>query len=541
MTSAPLRDYQTDLIAAVRAEWARGARNVVMVLPTGGGKTRIFSRILAEEPGASCVIAHRQEIVSQISLALAREGVRHNLIAQPATAAVVATAHVEAFGRSWLDTASRVAVASVDTLIRRKDLGAWAERVGLWVCDEAHHLLVGNKWGTATALFPRARGLMPTATPRRADGAGLGRHADGVADAMVVGPPMRALIDAGWLADYRVVCAQSHIEEYLGDVAASGDWSTATLRSAAERSHIVGDVVAGYLRYGEQRTGITFATDVGTAGHLADAYRAAGVPAELLTGETDVLVRQRILRRLERGDLRQLVAVDVVSEGFDLPAIQVASFARPTASLAVWMQQAGRALRPKADGGKALLIDHVGNFLRHGPPDRPREWSLDRRERRKAAASDGIPLRVCLGCAAPYERHLSACPWCGVEAPAPDGRGSPEQVAGELALLDDATLAALRGDLATVAMTVDEFRARQIEQHAPHVAVLANTKRHAERLAALAELRGAMARWGGTRRDEGLSDVEMQRLFYLTFGVDVLTAQTLGTAEAEALKTRVEG
>ena len=101
---------------------------------------------------------------------------------------------------------------------------------------------------------------------------------------------------------------------------------------------------------------------------------------------------------------------------------------------------------------KAIIIDHVGNWGRHGLPDKPREYTLDRRERRSKGAPDAIPLRTCLNtdCLQPYERVLSECPHCGTPAPAPAGRTTPEMVDGDLIELDPATLAVLRGEIAKV-------------------------------------------------------------------------------------------
>src|SRR5690606_24763517 len=138
---------------------------------------------------------------------------------------------------------------------------------------------------------PDCRGLGPTATPGRADGKGLGRHADGFMDIMValtdtpdgtlgvhVGnevtcAPAKVLIREGFLSPYRVACVESHITEFLGEVAKSGDWSQAALKSASERSSIIGDVVTSYRQFADGKIGITFATDVEPAGNIARAYR----------------------------------------------------------------------------------------------------------------------------------------------------------------------------------------------------------------------------------------------------------------------------
>lgn len=504
--------------------------------------TMILSDIVRQHQGASAVIAHRQELVSQLSLALARNGVRHRLIAAKPTIAAICQEHVATLGASWYDPGARCAVASVDTLIRAKGLESWAAQVTLWVTDEGHHVVDGNKWHSALQTFtnPAVRGLLPTATPARADGQGLGRHADGVADVMVQGPPMRWLIEQGYLTDYRVVCPESDMRLLDDEIGSSGDWSTAKLRAAAKASHIVGDVVSSYQRWASGRLGVTFCPDTETAAEIAQAYNAAGVRAGLLTGKTDGGVRRSLLRQFAAREIMQLVVVDIVSEGFDLPAIEVGSFARKTASLATYMQQFGRVLRPMAGKPSALIIDHVGNFLRHGPPDRPRDWTLDRRERR-SGPSTGIPMRVCLACYQPYERVRSACPYCETPAPPPAIRSSPAAVEGDLAELDPDVLAKLRGEVERTDMTTPDYgrwlASRRVEGPAYHGAVA----RHHAKQGAQAALREAMTEWVRDALARGYSDRETHRLFWATWGVDVLSARALPPAEADALRAKIIG
>lgn len=536
------RPDQFQFIGEVHQAWNQGAQNVVGVAATGFGKTVCIGYMNEQHPGASCIIAHRQELVGQLSLMLARYGIRHNIIAADATRRAIAAAHVAEFGACYYTPSAPHAVAGVDTLVRAEGLEAWASQVTFWTTDEGHHLVRGNKWDRAIGLFtnPACRGFLPTATPSRADGKGLGRHADGVADAMVEGPPMRWLIDQGHLTDYRIICVESDLHLLEQDVGASGDWSPQQLKRASERSHIVGDVVANYLRWVPGKRHITFATDTETAATMTAAYRANGVPAACLTGKTHDAVRRDILRKFKTGEILELVAVDVISEGFDLPAIEAVSFARPSMSLSVVWQQFGRALRPMPGKDRAIVIDHVGNLLNPaiGLPDRPRVWTLDRRDKRAKSASDAVASRVCLQCYSPFERIYRECPWCGFYAE-PEGRSAPSMVDGDLAEMSPDLLARLRGEIAEADRSIDDERWRLQATGLPATYVMSHVKHHAATLETRATLRAAMANWGGRQRAAGLNDSQMQRLFYLRFGVDVMTAQTLNRADGQALLDRI--
>lgn len=520
--------------------WNQGAVNVVGRADTGFGKTVCLGQLVEQNVGGSCVMAHRQELVGQISLMLGRYGIRHNIIAADATVRNIAAAHVAELGSCFYQPSAPVAVAGVDTLVRREIPAAWASQVTLTIPDEGHHVVRGNKWAEAMGLFPNARGFLPTATPARADGKGLGRHADGLADAMVQAPPMRWLIEQGFLTDYRIICRESDLTMVGEEVSASGDWSPAKLKNAAAKSRIVGDLVSNYLQFARGLLNIAFTTDTETAAKTTQAYRAAGVRAECLTGKTQDHLRRDILRKFSRREIDVIVAVDIISEGFDLPAIECVQFGRPTESLGLYMQQFGRALRPLPGKQRALILDHVGNVIRHLPPDRPRVWTLDRRDSRaRGKSDDSIPMRVCVACYEPYDAIYRECPNCG-HYPEPASRSSPEHVDGDLLEMDEATLNALRGSVAFADRTIDEERARLVGTHLHHVGVMSGVKRHAEACDARSTLRSAMALWGGVWHARGETDSQIQRRFFYTFGVDVMTAQTLSRTDSVALQGKIE-
>lgn len=529
-----LRPYQQDLHDAIADAWARGHSNVLAVLPTGGGKTVTFSHIVKEEIGASIVLAHRAELVSQMSLALAREGVRHRIIGPLSLIRLCVNGHINELSTSYYDANAKTGVASVQSVVANKTCADWFGQVKLWVHDEAHHLLKDNQFGKAVARLPNARGLGVTATPGRADGNGLGRHADGVFDIMVMGPEPRWLIDQGFLSRYKIFAPPSNIDLSAVHVTASGDYSPPELKAATRNSTVLGDTVAHYVKHASGKSGLTFSDSVENATEIAQKYRDAGVPAEVLTGKTPDALRANVIARFKNRQVLQIVSVALIDEGFDCPGVEVVSDAAATNSFNRFAQRFGRGLRIMDGKPHMIYLDHVGNTLRHGLPDARREWSLDRRERRSSGKSAAIPLRVCINeyCMQPYERVLKECPHCG-HYPPPPSRSAPEFVDGDLLELDADTLAALRGDIARIdGDAVIPYGATPIVEASVR-------KRHWERQQAQQQLRNAIAWWAGLEAAQGRGESESYRRFYHRFGLDVANAQTLGAREAGELTERV--
>lgn len=436
-------------------------------------------------------------------------------------------------------------------------------------------------------MFPNARGLGVTATPARPDGRGLGTNNDGMMDTMVRGPDMRYLIQAGYLTPYRIFAPPSDVNYSNVAVTASGELSTPQLSAAVHASkQFVGDVVDHYLRIAPGKLGITFCVDVASCVEIAAEYRLRGVPAEVINAETPPALRAAIMRRFRAREILQLVNVDILGEGVDVPAVEVVSMARRTASLVVYRQQAGRVLRLLlpvalrgawdtytdeqrrrfiAEGQKpfGIIIDHVGNVAMHGLPDSHKDWSLDRREKRGRgdAPNDVEPTRTCLNkdtgrdgsmipCLFSYSRILGPeCPECGfVHVPAK--RDGPEYVDGVLVEIDPEVIERMNADVAAVYAPFPEVATFHANPFQPVPGQLAAMKRHydqheagaaehAARQAAQATLRPVMATWGGWRTHEGDDVATMQRRFYYSFGLDVLSAQALGSDEAATLAGRI--
>ena len=278
-----------------------------------------------------------------------------------------------------------------------------------------------------------------------------------------------------------------------------------------------------------------------------------------MCAETSDRDRIAAIRKFRSRQILQLVNVDLFGEGFDLPAVEVVSMARPTASRNLFIQQFGRGLRIMVDhdgwdsltdaerrahiaaSGKpcAIIIDHVGNVHRHGLPDAPCKYTLERRERSASVATDVEPLRTCPQCAGMYSRYLPpVCPYCGYRAE-PASRRGPEFVVGNLLELDTETLAKMRGEVDKIDMPAADYKNYLESRHVPYLGVLAGIKRHAANQAAQKQLRDAIAMWGGHSRAAGKRDEESYIRFYLKYGVDVLSAQALHEKDALELFNKI--
>ncbi len=539
-----LRPHQEKLKANVFDHWFNnGHKDVVAISPTGSGKTVLGCNVIDTLNYPTAVVAHRKELVSQFSLTLNENEIPHSIIAPSATIKFIERKHRELHGYSTHHQSAQTRLAGIDTLVRRgNELRSWLPQVRLWVQDEAHHVLQDNKWGTGRAMFPNAIGLGLTADTRRADGKGLGRHADGIFDAIADGPEMRYLIDEGYLKDYRIICPPSDFDVASLKTGSTGDYSANAMKKAAQKSHIVGDVVQNYLKFAAGKQAVTFATDVETATEMAQRFNEAGVKSAVLSAKTHETMRFQILAQFERKEIRNIVNVDLFGEGFDCPAIECVIMARPTASFMLYLQQFGRGLRQLAGVTHGIIIDHVGNVKLHGLPDKPRPQSLDRRERgaRAKIDPDAIPLRVCTTCYEPYERIMKFCPHCGAEPEVTD-RSKPEFVDGDLAELDPSILQQLRQAADSVMKDPANVKAGLVQGGMPATQAhnIANGLRVKQ--AAQTELRSAIAWWAGYHKAAERGDSEIHRRFFHRYGVDVMTAQTLSTDDARKLCAKIIG
>lgn len=545
-----------------------GHRNVLRVLPTGGGKSVEISHDVLHDNLrgiADVTIAHRKELVTQMSMHVARAGVYHRIIGPANVIAETTAEHRREFGRSFINPTARSAVAGIDTLMsRREALRDWGRTIRKWRIDEAHHVLRFNKWGLVDELFPYALGLGVTASPRRPDGQGLGRGVpldgiidprtglvdpktvtkwsnDGLFDHMVNGPTMRELINMQQLTDYEFVIPTTDFDVNSLRITDSGDFSPKQMREASAKSRIVGDVVVNYCKFALGKQAIVFATDVATSAKMAAQFNMFGIPAASVSADTPAEVRSRYIREFKAGKIRVLCNVDLFGEGFDLPAIEVVIMARPTASIVVYLQQIGRALRLMAGKRYGLIIDMVSNLKRHGFPDKAHAWSLDRRDKnvKRAPDPDDMPITHCETCYKPFEAIYRCCPHCGAPvatvAPGAGGGRSIEQVDGDLMLLSADVLEKMRN--ATVLETAAQ-RGSQAAYASGIKGIAANIEaRQMAKIEAQGRLGAAIDLWAGQRVAAGDTLDMAYRRFYQAMGTDVLSVMNKSRNTADYLKT----
>ena len=387
-----LRPYQVQAVSNLRVAFRQGNHAALLVMPTGAGKTVVFTEIaqLAKANGKKVLIlVHRRELVTQASAKLKKIGVKHGTISAGSKPS-----------QHW------VQVASVQTLVRRLNSYNW--KPDLIIVDEAHHAVAGS-WERCLAHYKDAKVIGVTATPSRLDGRGLGSHFS----TLVSGPSVEQLTKLGFLSQHRVF-APPVIADLSNVKTRAGDYANDQLSAAMDRPTITGDAIGHYRRLADGLPAIAFCCSIAHATSVCESFKAAGYRAKLVTGNMKMEERDEAISGLADGRTQILCSVDVVSEGTDVPAVSAAILLRPTQSEALYLQQVGRILRPQP-GKIAIVLDHVGSTLKHGFVDDLRKWSLDSKPRRKNF--EGVPsVRQCPMCFAAFKPQ-PACPCCGFEFP----------------------------------------------------------------------------------------------------------------------------
>ncbi len=356
-----LRDYQLAAVELARNAYRKGARRVLLVAPTGAGKTVIFcwlARAAIAKGNRVLVVAHRSELIDQAVAKLAREGITDVGVIRrgPST-----------------NPEAAIQVASIQTLLKAQTL----PEATLVILDEAHHY-VADKWGEVASSYAKAKVLGVTATPMRADKSPLGD----LFDVLVPVSTTSELISAGHLVPCEIRAPSKR------------------------RQSLPGEPVDLLLEHAAGRPAVVFCHTLDQAEKLATGLTAKGVPAAHVDGTMKASERAARLAAFASGQLQVLCNMYVLTEGWDAPLAEVCMLARHVGSVANYLQMVGRVLRPHPGKEKALLLDLYGAVFEFGLPDEDRVYSLDGDPIGRA------PTKTCPACKGEVPLSVTECPLC---------------------------------------------------------------------------------------------------------------------------------
>ena len=381
----PLREYQKEIINNVKNAYRKGKTAPCIVLPCGGGKSVIVAEIAKKTTAKGnrvLFIVHRKELCDQIFKTF----------------------------REWGVNMSLCTIGMVQTVCRHIDK---IKPPALIITDENHHSKASS-YMTIYKAFPKAHRVGVTATPVRLDGSGL----KDVNDELIIG------VDAKWLIDNKYLSPFDYYAPSFVDLTGlktvRGEFETKSAEKIMLKKAIFGDVIENYRNLADGKQAICYCVSVKHSLAMAEAFNAAGIDARHIDGETPKDERDKIIEMFRSGQIDILCNVDLISEGFDVPDCECAILLRPTKSLTLYIQQSMRCMRYKP-GKRAIIIDHVGNYARHGLPDAAREWSLEGRPKKQTEKQekDEVQIKSCPECFKVFPLKdkngniNQFCPFCG--------------------------------------------------------------------------------------------------------------------------------
>ena len=353
-TNDVLRDYQREMKVRLFEEWDLH-RHVMVQMPTGTGKTHLLTAVVREflHRSDNCsdtriwIVAHRRELVEQIEDTVAKYGMRKE-------DGMVRVMSVQWLSRNW---------KAMDR-----------EYPGLIVIDEAHHALA-ETYRELWERYPDARKLGMTATPCRLNRKGF----TGLFDTLITSWTISEFIGKGWLSvfDYVSIRANSKEQRLIDTLrkrGADGDYQVKEMNEVLNRPPSIGRLYESIGKYADGKKGIVYAISIAHARQIANYYSAHGMKAVAIDSKTPALERKELVEDFRQGRIKVLVNVDIFSEGFDCPDVEFIQLARPTLSLAKYLQQVGRGLRKSGNKESCMLIDNVGLYRIFGLPTRQWDW-----------------------------------------------------------------------------------------------------------------------------------------------------------------------
>lgn len=395
-----IRPYQLEAIDQCRRAFASGSRRILLQAPTGAGKTVIAAQIVesaARKGRRILFLAHRRELVNQCADKLRRFGVDYGIL----------------MAGEDPSYEYEVQVASIDTLRVRcmKNQRQPMPKADVVIIDEAHRAM-SRTYQQVIEYYVKehnAAVLGMTATPIRSDGRGLGS----TFESMVRCPSIRELTKAGYLVPVQYYAPT--IPDLTGIKIVRGDYDERELEKAMDQRKAVGDIVENWVRVASDRPTIVFATSVKHSMHIRDEFVRAGFRAAHIDGTMGLADRDEVLRGLASDKYQIVTNCMVLTEGFDDPKLSCCVLARPTKNPGLYLQMAGRTLRPSPGKSDCILLDHSGNVYEHGFVADDRSWELSEGKaanngKAKQRPAERRPI-TCVKCAHVYEGQLR-CPRC---------------------------------------------------------------------------------------------------------------------------------
>lgn len=376
-----LRPYQSQLIEEVRQAWRQGYKSPCIVLPCGGGKSCIVAEMARRTTWNGkrvMFLVHRKELADQIFRTFVRCGVLMDMCD----------------------------IGMVQTFTRRLNK---LRKPALIITDENHHSLA-QSYKRIYEHFPEIPRIGITATPIRLNGDGLGD----INDKLIIGVSAKWLIDNNYLAPYEYYAPD--IADLTGLHTKMGEYVTADIEKAMIKNTVFGSAIKYYKQLADGKKAVCYCSSVNHSQATAKAFNEAGISTCHIDGTTPAAERNKIISDFRNGKIKIICNVDLISEGFDVPDCECVILLRPTHSLSLHIQQSMRCMRYR-EGKQAIIIDHVGNYARHGMPDDDREWSLAGRDKKKKKkAETQVKVKQCPECFftfAPTTATGVNCPHCG--------------------------------------------------------------------------------------------------------------------------------
>ena len=395
-----LREYQKQAINNIRNHFVKGKKKILLVAPTGSGKTVIASSMLEqiiERGNFGLFVAHRRELVMQCSRKLSDFDIKHGVIMASKTP------------NHYAD----VQIASIQTFTSRKDRDDFIKpNANVIIIDEAHRS-TSKSFKKLIEEYPDAYVIGLTATPCRADGKGLGN----IYQELVQAGNIKDLTKQGYLVPNRIIAPTIPDLQDIRIVA--GDYEKKTLDNKMNTPKLVGDIVSHWIRYGEDRPTIVFGVSIKHSKYIANIFKQNGVPSGHIDGEMPEIEREEQLDKLDKGEIKVLSNCMVLTEGWDQPKVSCVIIARTTKSYSLYLQMVGRTMRPAPDKLDTLIIDHSGCVYEHGFPEDVPDWQLKvskekERKKKQPKPIDQQPF-TCVQCDTVYKpiKDNPECPNCG--------------------------------------------------------------------------------------------------------------------------------